>query len=228
MFVNSTNENLCEFFPDDSPKEIVEEVHDVANSIKNIPSKGCIETNINKFFYSQFNPKKKDNNIQSKEEDKLVLFVCTDSKYKDIHINKFLDEIFSSLTPESYTNYNLDQETKKNIAKIFYKYNDSNNIGKEINDLEKHNLEFGVLSEIRKSNNDNKNLNDSTTMYGIFDSSDENSGKKENKSSNEDTKIPIEIAKIKKWKTLKYIFLLINIVMIILIFILFFYLINDN
>ena len=226
MFVNTTNENLCEFFPNDSPQEIIKEIHDVANSIKNIPSKGCIETTINKFFYRQFNPKKKDKNIQSKEEDKLVLFVCTDLKYKDIHINKFLDEVFSSLTPESYINYNLDQETKTNIAKIFYKYNDSNNIGKELNDLEKYNLEFGVLSGIRTSTSDNKNLNDSTTMYGIFDCPDDNSGKKENKSANEDTKIPIEIAKIKKWKTLKYIILFINIDMMILIFILFFYLIN--
>ena len=68
MLVNSTNENLCEFLPNDCPQQLMSEFHDVSNSLKNIPSQGCIQTNRNKFIYRQYNPSGKN----TKEEDVIV------------------------------------------------------------------------------------------------------------------------------------------------------------
>ena len=56
-----------------------------------------------------------------------------------------------------------------------------------------------------------------------MDSIDENSLSKMNKG-----RIPIEVTKMKKWKTLKCIFLFINIIMIILTVILFYYLLGKS
>ena len=53
MLVNSSNDNMCEYLPNDSPQKLINEVHDLTNSIKNIPSQGSIETSQNKFLYRQ-------------------------------------------------------------------------------------------------------------------------------------------------------------------------------
>ena len=58
MLVNSSNDTMCEYFPIDSSQKLINEVHDLTNSIKNIPSQGSIETSQNKFFYRQYNPTK--------------------------------------------------------------------------------------------------------------------------------------------------------------------------
>ena len=62
-----------------------------------------------------------------------------------------------------------------------------------------------------------------STSLGIMDSIDENSLSKMNKG-----RIPIEVTKMKKWKTLKCIFLFFNIIMIILTVILFYYLLGKS
>lgn len=226
MIVNTTNENLCEFLPNNSPQKLLSELHDVANNLKNIPSQGCIQTTANKFFYRQFNPGNKSN-IQ-KEEDQLVFFVCTDLKYKDNYVYKFFDEVFNSLTSKSYSNYKLNPDAKSKISKTFCKYQDSNNINTEIMDLEKHNLEFGVLSEFTSLDIDTKRTNQSVSIYGLMDSMDEKDAKKVNKGPNGEIRVPVEVTKLKKWKTLKCVFLFINIIMIILTVLLFFYLMNQQ
>ena len=220
MFVNTANENLCEFFPKDAPQKLVNELHDVSNSLKNIPSQGCIQTTQNKFFYRQFIPDKK--NITSKEEDILVLFVCTDIKYKDNIVSKFFDESFNTLNLKSYSNYKLISETKIKIAKIYYKYQIQDNTNKEIISLENNNLEFGTMNEFTSLDIDAKKRTNSVTMYGLMDSIDEKDLKKDSK-ENEEVRVPLEIIKIRKWRTLKCIFLFINIIMIVLTILLFCY-----
>ena len=224
MLVNTANENLCEFLPSDSPQKLTGEMHNIAINLKRVPSQGCVQTTTNKFFYRQFQlNSEKDSNIKQKEEDKLVLFVCTDLKYKDIYIYKFLDEVFNSLSENSYTNFKINPESKKNIAKIFYKYQDPNNINKEELNLENNNLEFGALNDFTSLDIDTKKGGNSTSLKGIVDSIDKNSLNKMNKG-----RIPIEVTKMKKWKTLKCIFLFINIIMIILTVILFYYLLGKS
>ena len=221
MLVNSTNENLCEFLPNDCPQTLISEFHDVSKSLKKIPSQGSIQTNQNKFAYKQYNPSGKN----SKEEDVLVLFICTDLKYKDNLISKFFDEIFDSLSLKNYSNYKLNPESKKKIAKIFYKYQDENKINKENVDLENHNLEFGTLNDFTSLDIINKNRrSNSISLYGL-----ESFDEKDNKTLHRrgEKRVPLEINKIRKWKTLKCIFLFINIIMIVFTFFLLYYFLSQ-
>lgn len=225
MFVNTTSENLCEFLPSDSPQKLINELHDVSNSLKNIPSQGSIQTTQNKFVYRQFNPGK--NYAKSKDEDILVLFVCTDIKYKDTLISKFFDEAFKSLSLKSYANFKLVPEAKTKIAKIFYKYQNENNINKEILDLEKFNLDFGTLSEFTSLDIDTKKNNNSVSIYGLMESMDEKDSKRSHKGKGE-IRVPIEITKIRKWRNLKCIFLFINLILIIVTILLFYYFLGKS
>ena len=225
MFVNTSNENLCEFLPNDSPQKLVNELHDVTNTLKNIPSQGCIQTTQNKYFYKQYNPGK---NIKSKEEDMLVLFVCTDIKYKDNLVSKFFDEAFNSLSLKSYQNFKLVPEAKTKIAKIFYKYQNQDNINNEILDVEKFNLDFGTISEFTSLDIDTKKTNNSVSIYGLMESMDEKDSKREKQGPNGEIRVPIEITKIRKWRNLKCIFLFINIAMIIITILLFHYLLGKS
>ena len=225
MFVNTTNENLCEFLPSDSPQKLINELHDVSNSIKNIPSQGSIQTTQNKFVYRQYNPGKK--NVNSKEEDILVLFVVTDIKYKDNLISKFFDEAFKSLSLKSYSNFKLLPEAKTKIAKIFYKYQNENNINEEVLDLEKCNLDYGTLSEFTSLDIDTKKTNNSVSIYGLMESIDEKEPKKTPKGKGE-IRVPIEITKIRKWRNLKCIFLFINIILIVITVLLFYLFIGKS
>ena len=225
MFVNTTSENLCEFLPSDSPQKLINELHDVSNSLKNIPSQGSIQTTQNKFVYRQFNPGK--NYAKSKDEDILVLFVCTDIKYKDTLISKFFDEAFKSLSLKSYANFKLVPEAKTKIAKIFYKYQNENNINKEILDLEKFNLDFGTLSEFTSLDIDTKKTNNSVSIYGLMESMDEKDSKRGHKGKGE-IRVPIEITKIRKWRNLKCIFLFINLILIIVTILLFYYFLGKS
>ena len=225
MFVNTTSENLCEFLPSDSPQKLINELHDVSNSLKNIPSQGSIQTTQNKFVYRQFNPGK--NYAKSKDEDILVLFVCTDIKYKDTLISKFFDEAFKSLSLKSYANFKLVPEAKTKIAKIFYKYQNENNINKEILDLEKFNLDFGTLSEFTSLDIDTKKNNNSVSIYGLMESMDEKDSKRSHKGKGE-IRGPIEITKIRKWRNLKCIFLFINLILIIVTILLFYYFLGKS
>ena len=225
MFVNTTSENLCEFLPSDSPQKLINELHDVSNSLKNIPSQGSIQTTQNKFVYRQFNPGEK--NVKSKDEDILVLFVCTDIKYKDTLISKFFDEAFKSLSLKSYSNFKLVPEAKTKIAKIFYKYQNENNINKEILDLEKFNLDFGTLSEFTSLDIDTKKNNNSVSIYGLMESMDEKDSKRSHKGKGE-IRVPIEITKIRKWRNLKCIFLFINLILIIVTILLFYYFLGQS
>ena len=225
MLVNTTSENLCEFLPSDSPQKLINELHDVSNSLKNIPSQGSIQTTQNKFVYRQFNPGK--NYAKSKDEDVLVLFVCTDIKYKDTLISKFFDEAFKSLSLKSYANFKLVPEAKTKIAKIFYKYQIENNINKEILDLEKFNLDFGTLSEFTSLNIDTKKANNSVSIYGLMESIDEKDSKRSHKGKGE-IRVPIEITKIRKWRNLKCIFLFINLILIVVTILLFYYFLGKS
>ena len=217
MLVNSSNDNMCEYLPNDSPQKLINEVHDLTNSVKNIPSQGCIETSQNKFIYRQYNPTKKI----SKEEDKLVIFICCDLNYKDNVINKFFDKIFELLTINNYQNYKLNSVTKTNIAKLFYKYQYINSIDIEIKNWKDYSLEFGTLREITNFDIDTKKTNQSISIYGILDSIDEKEMTKYNIGTNGEIRIPIEASRIKKWKNLKCVFLFINFILLTAVIILF-------
>ena len=216
MIVNSANENVCEYLPNDSSQNLINEIHEVANTLKNIPLQGSIKTNQNKFCYRTYINKGKN---VTKEEDKLVIFICCDLKYNDNLISKFFDEALNSLDPDSYKNNKLNPENKKKIAKIFYKYQDSNNIEKEIQNWNNYNLEYGTLKEFTTLDIDARKASQSISIYGLIDSSiDDRDGIKINRGMNSEVKIQSEASKVKKWKTLKCIFLFINIIMIILAF----------
>ena len=152
------------------------------------------------------NSSKNNNDIKQKEEDQLVIFVCADLQYKDINIYKFLDEIYNS--SPLYENFKINPDSKQKIAKIFYKYQDPNNINKEEVNLGKNNLEFGALNEF--------------TSLDI-DSIDEKNISKMNKG-----RVSVEVTKMRKWKNLKCVFLFINIIMIILTVLLFYYLLGKS
>ena len=225
MFVNTSNENLCEFLPNDSPQKLVNELHDVTNTLKNIPSQGCIQTTQNKYFYKQYNPGK---SLKPKEEDMLVLFVCTDIKYKDNLVFKFFDEAFNTLSLKSYQNFKLVPEAKTKIAKIFYKYQNQDKINNNNFDAEKNNLDFGTISEFTSLDIDTKKTNNSVSIYGLMESMDEKDSKREKQGPNGEIRVPIEITKIRKWRNLKCIFLFINIAMIIITILLFYYLLGKS
>ena len=225
MLVNSANESLCEFLPNDSPQKLISELHDVSIALKRIPSKGCIQTTQNKFVYKQYNPSRK--NTKSKEEDVLVIFICTELKYKDKLISKFFDEVFNSLSLNSYSNYKLNTQVKKKIGNIFYKYQDENNINKENIIIERDNLEFGTLNDFTSLDIDSKRTNNSISIYGLIESMDEKDAKTLHKGDKGEIRVPLEISKVKKWKTLKCIFLFINIMLIALTIFLFYYFITQ-
>ena len=212
MIVNSSNDNLCEYLPNDSPQDLMNEIKDIANSLKNIPSQGSTQTTKNKFSYRQYSPNKNF----AKEEDKLVIFICCDLSYKDNIITKFFDEIQKNFSNNSYKSFKLAPETKKIIAKIFYKYQDSNNINREITDWKNYNLEYATVREYTSLDIDTKKTTQSLSIYGIIDSMDEKDISKVNKGTNGSIRVPIEVSRIKKWKTLKCFFLFINIILIVL------------
>ena len=222
MIVNSSNDNLCEYLPNDSPQDLMNELKDIANSLKNIPSQGSTQTTKNKFSYRQYSPNKNF----AKEEDKLVIFICCDLSYKDNIITKFFDEIQKNFSNNSYKSFKLAPETKKIIAKIFYKYQDSNNINKEITDWKNYNLEYATVREYTSLDIDTKKTTQSLSIYGIIDSMDEKDISKVNKGTNGSIRVPIEVSRIKKWKTLKCFFLFINIILIVLAIFFAFYIIG--
>lgn len=224
MIVNSSNDNLCEYLPNDSPQYLMNELKDLTNSLKNIPSQGSTETLKNKFVYRQYSPNKNF----SKEEDQLVIFICCDLSFKDNIITKFFDEIQENFSNNSYKGFKLDPDTKKIIAKTFYKYHDSNNINKEITDWKKYNLEFATLREYTSLDIDTKKTSQSLSIYGIIDSMDEKDISKINKGTNGAIRLPIEVSKIKKWKTLKCFLLIINIILIALAICFIFYIIGQR
>ncbi len=223
MIVNSSNDNICEYLPNDSPQDLMNEIKDLSNSLKNIPSQGSTETIKNKFVYRQYSPNKNF----SKDEDKLVIFICCDLSYKDNIITKFFDEIQENFSNNSYKSFKLNPETKKIIAKTFYKYQDSNNINKEITDWKNYNLDFATVREYTSLDIDTKKTTQSLSIYGIIDSMDEKDISKINKGTNGSIRVPIEVSKIKKWKTLKCFFLFINIILILFAIIFVFYIIGQ-
>ena len=223
MIVNSSNDNICEYLPNDSPQDLMNELKDLTNSLKNIPSQGITETIKNKFAYRQYSP----NKIFSKDEDKCVIFICCDLAFKDSIINKFFDEIQKNFSNNSYKNFKLNPETKKIIAKTFYKYSDSNNINKEITDWKKYNLEFATVREYTSLDIDTKKTTQSLSIYGIIDSMDEKDISKVNKGTNGSIRVPIEVSKLRKWKILKCFFLFINIILITLAIFFIFYIIGQ-
>ena len=222
MIVNSSNDNLCEYLPNDSPQDLMNDLKDITNSLKNIPSQGSTETIKNKFVYRQYSPNKNF----AKEEDKLVIFICCDLAFKDNIITKFFDEIQQNLSINSYKNFKLNPEVKKIIAKTFYKYQDSNNINKEITDWKNYNLEYATLREYTNLDIETKKTTQSLSIYGMIDSMDEKDISKVNKRTNGSIRVPIEVSRIKKWKILKYFFLFINIILIGFAIFLVFYIIG--
>ena len=224
MIVNTSNENICEYLPNDSPQKLINEIQDVANSLKNIPSQGSIETTQNKFCYRQYNP---HGAKISTDEDKLVIFICCDINYQDKYISKFFDDAMNSLFPNGYQNYKLNLEAKKKIAKIFYKYQDSKNIGKEIKNWNEYNLEYGTLRELTTFDINTKRTSQSISIYGLMDSIDEKDITKGNKGTNGEIRIPIGVSRAKKWKYLKCIFLFINLILIVLAIFFFLYIIGQ-
>ena len=223
MIVNSSNDNICEYLPNDSPQDLMNELKDLSNSLKNIPSQGSTETIKNKFVYRQYSPNKNF----SKDEDKLVIFICCDLSYKDNIITKFFNEIQENFSNNSYKSFKLNPETKKIIAKTFYKYQDSKNINKEITDWKNYNLDFAIAREYTSLDIDIKKTTRSLSIYGIIDSMDEKDISKINKGTNGSIRVPIEVSKIKKWKTLKCFFLFINIILIVFAIVFVFYIIGQ-
>lgn len=215
MIVNTASEAICEYFPSNSPIELVNEMKEVSNGMKNIIFKGKIETKVNKFSYQQYMVDKDYNSSNNQEDDKLVIFLCSEKDYKDNELDKIMDEMVSCINPQSYESSKVENATKNNLAKIFIKYKDFQKL-KQNNDYSSENLEFASMKEFASlginSNKENKE-GGSYSFPGVSDTLDENDLKKSLKGS--DLRSPNEINNIKKWRKLKCIYLIITLLLLI-------------
>ncbi len=193
--------------------ELVNEMKDVASCNKNIIFKGKVETKINKFVYQQY----MDKDFYSSsfvDEDRLVVFLCSDKSYKDNDLDNIIEEMFKYVNPQSYNQNKISTDTRNNLAKTFNKYKDFQNIRED--DFNTENLEFTALKDFSSIGMGNK---DGYSFSFTGESLDE----KDKKSRGSEFRSPTEINNIKKWKKLKVVYLIITIILLIAVGISFYF-----
>lgn len=218
MIVNSSNENICEYYPSDSPNNLVNELRDVTNGFKNILGKGNIETATNKFNYMQHN--------KNNDDDKLVIFICCEKHYKDTIIDKFFNKAIEILDKSNYDHYKINDNTKVDLAKLFLMYQDSNDVKDNNTNLDTNNFDFGSIKEFTSLDLNTKHRE--SLIYGLSETIDEKELKKINKSLMREKNHSAEKEKILQWKKLKCIYLAIDIVLLILAVISLIVILNKN
>ena len=209
MIVSSGNNNRCQYFPMDSPQELINEIAEVSNRMKTILSKGIIETNRNKFAYQHFLPKEiNEENEDILAQDYPVIFICSDKLYQNNKIDLIFKEIFNCLNEKEQKNTKISNEEKTQIARIFLKYKKMN----DIKESDSNETEFGVIEEF--TGFDMKSFTTSS-CYEASDTMNLNDPKKKSRMRNLEKKRRKEIENIKKWKKIKLIYLFISIILLI-------------
>lgn len=214
MIVNTQSDAVCEYYPPNCPMELVNEMKDVASCNKNIIFKGKVETKINKFTYQQY----MDKDFYSSsfvDEDRLVVFLCSDKSYKDNDLDNIIEEMFKFVNPQSYNQNKISTDTRNNLAKTFNKYKDFQNIRED--DFNTENLEFTAIKDF-SSVGMGKDAT-SFSFNGMGDTLDE----KDKKSRGSEFRSPSEINNIRKWRKLKIVYLIITIILLIAVGISFYF-----
>ncbi len=208
MIVSSLNNTKCLYFPMDSPQEMINEIAEVSNTMKTILYKGIIETKQNKFTYQHYIPKNDDNEVEEIEnQDRPVFFICSDKSCQDNKIEKVFKEIFDILNETNQKDSKITNETKTKIGKIFLKYQNINNI-KESNT---NDIKFGEIEEL--AGLDMKSRTNST-FFEISDTMNLNDPKKRSRLRNMENKKREEIENIKRWRKVKFFYLIISIILL--------------
>ena len=204
MIVSSLNNFRCQYFPMDSPQELVNEIAEVSSRMKSSLYKGIIETNKNKFTYQHYISEENNNNEENEKKDNPVIFICSDLSYQDKKIEKIFNEMFECLKNVGQKDSKISIETKKNLAQIFLKY-------QNVNDNNK-NTEFGVIEEYTGFD---MTSGSSTSFFEISQIMTLNDSKKKKKLKDIEKKRRNEIENIKRWKKVKILYLVISIVLLL-------------
>ena len=210
MIVSSGNNNRCQYFPMDSPQELINEIAEVSNRMKTVLYKGIIETNRNKFAYQVYIPKEIEKDVEDIEsQDYPVIFICSDKLYQNSKIEKIFEEIFKCLNEKEQKNTKITNEQKTEIARIFLKYKKMN----DIKESDSNETEFGVIEEFIGF--DMKSGTTSSCYEGSY-TMNLNDPKKKSRFRNLEKKRREEIETIKKWKKIKCVYLFISIILLIM------------
>jgi hypothetical protein len=190
----------------DSPQELINEIAEVSSRMKTSLYKGIIETNKNKFTYHHYISEESNNNEEeSEKKDNPVIFICSDLSYQDKKIEKIFNEMFECLKNVGQKDSKISIETKKNLAKIFLKY-------QNVNDNNNKDTQFGVIEEYTGFD-----MTSGSSIY-FFDISQTmtlNDSKKKKKLKDIEKKRRNEIENIKRWKKVKILYLVISIVLLL-------------
>ena len=210
MIVSSSNNSRSQYFPIDSPQDLINEIAEVSHRMKTNLYKGIIETNRNKFTYQHYIPKdinEDAENIENQEHP--VISICSDKLYKDNKIENIFKEIFEYLNEINQKDSIITNETKTKIARIFLKYKNMNNIRE--NDTNE--TEFGVIEEF--TGFDMKSGTTISSNFEISDTMNLNDAKKRSRLRNMEKKRREDIENVKRWKKIKCIYLFISIILLI-------------
>jgi len=203
MIVSSLNNFRCQYFPMDSPQGLVNEIAEVSSRMKTSLNKGIIETNKNKFTFQHYISKENSNEEEDEKKDNPVIFICSDLSYQDKKIEKIFNEMFECLKNVGQKDSKISNETKKNLAQIFLKYQDANDNNKS--------TDFGVIEEYTGYD---MSSGTSTSFFEI--SQTLNDSKKKKKLKDIEKKRKEEIENIKRWKKVKILYLIISIILLLI------------
>ena len=207
MIVSSLNNFRCQYFPMDSPQELINEIAEVSSRMKTSLYKGIIETNKNKFTYHHYISEESNNNEEeSEKKDNPVIFICSDLSYQDKKIEKIFNEMFECLKNVGQKDSKISIETKKNLAKIFLKY-------QNVNDNNNKDTQFGVIEEYTGFD---MTSGSSTSFFDITQTITLNDSKKKKKLRKIKKKRRNEIENIKRWKKVKVLYLIISIILLLI------------
>lgn len=220
MIVSKLNDNTYQYYPKESNPDLINEMKDVANRMKTVIHKGLIETKTNKFYYRRYMEEKFYSNENfSYEEDRPVIFICTDKHYKEKIIDEFYGELFQIISNQNTTtSFNFSNDVKNNFALIYEKYKDMNNIS-QIGGYENKNLSFGIINENNSNNTSKSQISEISETSGIF----ENDINKRRQRRGREIQKKQEIENIIKWKNVKCFYLILNIILLIIVGLAFFY-----
>ena len=204
MIVSSLNNCRCQYFPMDSPQELINEIAEVSSRMKTSLYKGLIETNKNKYTYQHYISEENNNNEEEGErKDNPVIFICSDLSYQDKKIEKIFIEMFEYLKKIGQKDSKISIETKKNLAQIFLRHQNVTDNNKD--------TEFGVIEEYTGCD---MTSGTSSSFFEITQTISLNDSKKKKKLKDIEKKRRDEIENIKRWKKVKMLYLVISIVLL--------------
>ena len=220
MIVSTLNDSLYQYYPKDSNPDLINEMKDVVNRMKTVIHKGLIQTKTKNFYYRGYLEEKYYLNENfSYDEDRPVIFICTDKLYKEKIIDKFYDELFKIISNQNMSaSFSYSNEIKNNLALVYEKYKDMNE-NSTIGGSESGNLEFGVINENNSNNLSKNTISETSETSEIF----ENNIYKRKQRRGREIQKKQEIENIIKWKNVKCFYLVLNSILLILVILAFYY-----